>query len=332
METIKLGIIGAGNVVREYHLPDFLKVKDVKIEALCDVDIKKAKKLVKLYKLNTTKVFSDYKNLIELDLDAVSIATPNYLHCKMAIDALNSGKDVLVEKPMAISMREADRMISTSQKNKRILMVNQKSRFTPETEAIRKIIRDGTLGNILNIGMVTSHKGPNAKWFFQKKYSGGGCTIDLGIHAVDSIRYTVNTEAKEVVCFAFTMRKNIDVEDNSFLIIKFNDNTFATVESSWCRNPGEYSIIINCEKGSLRIGPYTGYKIIMGRNKSRMSRVLNIPAKSKYGNLYEYFIKCIRTREKPITSGEVVQKSLEIVLAAIKSARTGKIIRLPTGR
>ncbi len=331
---VKIGMIGCGMIAQRAHLPAFAECENVAIMALCDINKKTLKAVGAKY--SSSALYTDYKQLLkEACVDAVSIATPNYLHAPMTIAAARVKKHVLVEKPMATTMKELDRMVAAAKNNGVILMVEQPRRFQPAFQIARKIMASGMLGKLYSIRGRLGHGGPEkwsptGKWFFRRRQAGGGTGLDLGIHVLDTIRFIVERPVVEVMGMtAQVAKKNTDVEDNMVVILRFADGALGQVEAAWTQLPPGDCYDVYCEKGNLFI---VKGKVTVKLNSPAGSFQPQVPDKSEYGNPYQYFADCVERGEKPFIDGAEGAKSTEVILAAFLSQKTGKRVKLPLAR
>ncbi len=338
MKKVKVGIIGAGKIAERLHLPQYSEFKKVEVVAICDINKSKAERLAKIYKIQ--KIYTDYRKMIkEANIDAVSICTPNYLHAEMTIFAANNKKHVLVEKPMALSIAEMKQMIYACKKNNVVLMVEQTQRFDPAHEVLKEVIDSKILGKIATVRGKLGHSGPefwsdDSPWFFDKRKSGGGVSVDVGIHILDLIRFVLgNSEIESVSAkIANLIKKKIKLEDTINAVIKFKNGIMGIFEASWSTSPYEVRVEVcgshgkaivqqaNADTQRLRvwtIDPKNPYNTIKEHK-------YKIPEKSKNISPCAHFINCILNKQKPIIDGNEGMKSMAVILAALKSAKTGK--------
>ncbi|MDI6783036.1 MAG: Gfo/Idh/MocA family oxidoreductase [bacterium] len=335
---VKIGIIGCGAIVQKVQLPKFKLCKEAEVVAVADNNEKLAKQVAAEF--GVPEHYADWQELIKRkDIDAVSIATPNYLHAPMSIAACNAKKHVLVEKPITVSMKDADEMIATAKKNKVYLMVEQVHRFIPHHETAHELLQSGIIGKVTTIRGYFGHKGPEfwsptGKWFFSKTEAVGGAMADLGIHAIDTIRYILGKEVKQVAAFVGALEKKIEIEDNGVCIMQFDDGTFGTLAASWTYKPGSMQYTFYGTKGTMWVGAGLKYdKPIVIETTEPVGILLpDIPAESKLGTPYQYFIDCIIKNEEPFVDGEEGAKSLEIILAAYQSSKEKRFVDLPLPR
>ncbi len=337
MKKIKIGIIGAGKIAERLHLPSYKETKKAEVIAICDVIRNKAERLAKMF--NIPNIYTDYKQMIkEGGIDAVSICTPNYLHCEMTVFAANNKKHVLVEKPMALSIKEMKKMINVCKKNNVILMVEQTQRFDPAHEVFRDLVQSGVLGKIIAVRGKLGHSGPEfwsdeSPWFFDKKKSGGGATMDVGIHILDLIRFITGKDIDSVSSIMSNLvKKKLKLEDNVASVIKFKDGTMGIFETSWTTSPYEVTVQVYGEKGKAIVSQANydpqrirAWKVDPKNPYNTVEEIkVKIPKKSRHINPCVYFVNCILKNQKPFIDGVEGMKSMAVILAAIKSAKTGK--------
>jgi len=343
--TVKVGIIGCGKITERASVPNLLNYKKkCKIVCLCDSVKEQAQGIAEKFDLNDVDIVSDYRKLLKRkDIDAVFVNIPNSLHEAVAVDAAKAGKHILVEKPMAVSANAARKMVTASKKAKKILMIEQTQRFDPLHQAAKKFLDTGALGKLHMIKGKLGHASPkywmggNPKWFNNRKYSGGGAIIDVGIHILDLLRWLSGKEVAEVCANVGTIEKRFNVDDNGSVLLRFKDGAFGQFDASWTCRPYEVSTWFYGEKGCLRT--FMGAeKVIVAHlatagksqdpNCLRKNVYPKVKAGSGWGNAVHHFIDCILQGKKPFTSGEEGVKSLSVVLAAYESAKKGRWVKV----
>lgn len=343
MKMLKVAVIGCGSIARLRHLLEYKANKQVDIVAVCDIVEERAEEMAELY---GAKAYTNYKAVIKLaDIDAISVCLPNYLHAPVSIDALNSGKHVLCEKPMATSTEEAEAMISAAKTNGKKLMVAHNQRFVSSHQAAKKIMDSGKLGKIYSFKTTFGHGGPEGwsidgaeSWFFNKEQAFIGAMGDLGVHKADLMRYLVG-EFAEVGSFIETNAKqNTEVDDNAVCILRTESGIIGTLSASWAYAPSsDNSTIIYGENGILRLEADPEYSLIEEyRNGDVINHKLGkIQSNDEGGqtntHVIDHFVECIVENKEPLISGEEGMKSLQVILAALKSQETKQIISLNKG-
>lgn len=191
MKKYKYGIIGVGNIGMTKHLPGYAQLNDdIVISAACDID--ETKLNVAAEKYNIPNIYTDYHKLLDQnDLDFVSICLPNYLHAPVAIEAMEKGKHVHCEKPMALNYEQAKLMYAKHVSTKKQLMIGLNNRFTAESQYIKRFIESGGMGEVYyaKCGWCRRAGAGAYGWFTDKELSGGGPLIDLGVHFIDLVMY-----------------------------------------------------------------------------------------------------------------------------------------------
>jgi predicted dehydrogenase len=182
------------------------------------------------------RVTTDWRSLAaDPGVDAVVIGTPNALHAAQAIAFLEAGKHVLVEKPMATSVAEADAMVAAARRGRARLMVAHCWRFHPDVRALRARVEAGELGEIVKTRGYGAHArwGPSG-WFTDPELAGGGALLDMGVHAIDTTRYLLGDPRPVRVCAAIGARyRDAAVDDDAVLLIGWSNHTNSVVESGW---------------------------------------------------------------------------------------------------
>ena len=189
MDTLRIGIIGVG-WPGQRHIEGYQKHPNAEIVALSDVNTEAAAKVKAEYDVNGASIYNDYRELLsDNDIDAVSICTPNFLHAPMAIDALDAGKHVLIEKPLAHTLADGERLAAkVAEHPNQAFMIAFNNRYRPDSLVLKEAIPGGVLGRIYyaKTGWLRGAAEFTLRgWFTQRERSGGGPLIDLGVHMLD---------------------------------------------------------------------------------------------------------------------------------------------------
>ena len=185
-EKIRIGIIGCG--VGRFHARQYASMADVELVALAGLDQDRCQEIARQH--NIPRLYRDYSELIaQPDVDAVSVCVPNHLHAPVTLAALEAGKHVLVEKPLATTVTDGEAMAQAAARTGRVLMVAFNYRFRTDSQALKRHVEAGKLGEIyfVHTGWLRDQGIPAGAegWFGDKARSGGGCLIDLGVHMLD---------------------------------------------------------------------------------------------------------------------------------------------------
>ena len=245
----RVGVIGTGGIFRGVHVPAWKNIPDAEIVAVADVDTDRASTLAR--ELGIEHVFADYRELVKLDLDAVDVCTPNGVHTSAVLAALNAGKHVICEKPLATTVADVRRMGRLADKKKLKLMTAQHQRFTSSAMAIHKWAEAGHLGEVYHARVRAMRRAwlPGRPGFIDRKLSGGGPCMDIGVHALDCAMWImgfpkpvrVSGTAKVNFAKGTTIpgmwgewdRKMFNVEDFAAGFVHFENGATMTLEASW---------------------------------------------------------------------------------------------------
>lgn len=351
---IKVGVIGVGGISQVAHIPNFQKIEDVKIQAICDINEEKLKFVAE--KFNIPKKFIEWEKMLDEDIDAVVICSPNSYHAIQSIKAMEKGKHVLCEKPICLTLNEAAEIFKTVEKTKKIFMGAFPRRFLGETLVLKKLIEKGFFGEIyyLKASYLRRRGIPGlGTWFTNKKLAGGGPIMDVGVHMIDMVLYLAGlTEPKLIIGATFEKFKDkaidgawppvetrigdkqegkMEVEDLGCGFVKFLNGEVLVVEASWAGN-SETGL-----KASL-FGTKAGAQIpdpLNNQNPIRIYSEVNgfitdltpeVPKLDAYFQEAKHFIDCIRENKQPITKREEIIAVVKIIEGIYKSAETGKAV------
>ncbi|GAE35274.1 Gfo/Idh/MocA family protein [Halalkalibacter akibai] len=340
MSKIKVGVIGCGSIAKHRHLPEYANNNKVEIVAVCDINEERVNEFAELY---NAKAYTSYEELLRVsDIDAVSVCTPNYLHAPISIAALQAGKHVLCEKPMATSQVEAENMIKAAKENNKKLMIAHNQRFVPSHQKARQLIENGEVGKIYSFRTAFGHGGPERwsadgadSWFFRKEEAFIGAMGDLGVHKTDLLRFILGEEFVEVGAFIETSAKaNADVDDTAVCVLKSESGIIGTLAASWSYQKEDNSTIIYGEKAILRIEDDPTNSLVVQYKTGEIVKYelggiqTNESGGQTNTQVIDQFVTSIVEDIEPVISGEEGMKSLQVVLAALESNETKRITSL----
>jgi len=339
MRVLNVGVIGCGAIADLIHLPAYREIPEANVIAVCDVNKRRAMETARKYHIKTW--YADYEKLLERkDIEAVSICTPNFLHCEQAVRAAGAGKHVLLEKPMAITLKECDSIINACQRAHVKLMVGHNERFNPVYEKIKKIVDSGCIGRIFQIRLHVSYSGyaewPSVtEWFFDPSKCGGGCLIDAGVHHLDVIRWLVG-DVISVFAIVGSLKRG-RAEDMAMVMLTFKD-AIGEFDVNWNYSGLEQSTEILGREGGVFFrrpeSPISIYREKQASTVLKGSISPELPVEMAETIAYQkkkikHFVNAILLGEEPLITGRDGRATVEIVLAAYKSAKTGNIVKLP---
>ncbi|GFN30870.1 Gfo/Idh/MocA family protein [Paenibacillus xylaniclasticus] len=336
-QLLRVAVIGCGAIAVRRHIPEYANNPNVKLVAFADPVIERAQELANQY---NAKAYSDYEQLLaEVEVDAVSVCTPNYLHAPATIAAAKAGAHVLVEKPMATSRQEALDMIEAAKANGVMLMVGHNQRLMPPHVKAKEVLQSGRLGKVISFRTSFGHPGPEGwsidgrnSWFFRKEEAVMGAMGDLGVHKSDLIRWLLDDEVADVAAFVGTLHKeDTAVDDNATCILRMKSGAIGTLVASWTYYRGEdNSTILWCENGVLKIGTDPERQVIVelrdGTSESIEAGAISTNEKQLPSFVIDEFVNCIIHNQAPSISGEEGLRSLQVILAAFESQETGRVV------
>ncbi|MCE5198801.1 MAG: Gfo/Idh/MocA family oxidoreductase [Armatimonadota bacterium] len=341
MRTINVGVIGTGGIASNQHMPALQKQPDIKIMAVCDTNEESAKRAAERF--SVPHIFTDYKKLLEMDeIEAVHICTPNFMHAQPAIDALNAGKHVIVEKPLARSAVEGAPMVDAARKNKKKFMVAQNVRFGSDIQALKRYIDAGDLGDIYfgRVWALRRRGVPSWGVFTDKEKQGGGPLIDIGVHVLDLTLYLMG-HPKPISASgqAFTKLgntpghvgaygpwnwQNYTVEDYAAGFVRLDNGASLIIESSFAANIAED--VMRSSLLGTKGGAETHPVRIFGEEKEMVYDLTPkyLPNVSSYEVEIRGFYDAILNDTEPPVTGEQALNVMKILDAIYKSSEEGK--------
>jgi predicted dehydrogenase len=343
-DQVRVGIIGVG--IGATHARGYSKLPNVEIAALCDLNTERAEKLAGEY--GVTKIYSDYNTMLaEEKLDAVSVCTPNALHAPVAIAALQAGCHVLCEKPLSISAAEGKRIVEAARKAKGKFMIGMNNRFRGDSQALKKYVEDGELGDIYyaKCGWIRRNGIPGmGSWFTQKGMAGGGPLIDIGVHALDLTLYLMGNP-KPISVFGSTYAKfgpfgkgqggwgvpvkggSYDVEDLAAAQVRFANGATLVLEASWaqhCAGDKLYNELYG-DKGGATLEPFRIYTEKYGRP---IDVTPQYPTVNGHEAEVAHFIDCIVEDKQPLATAEQALDVMKILDGIYESSKTAQSVSL----
>lgn len=325
MDRIKVAVIGCGTVAGYGHLPAIAESDILELAGVADSKLEKAMSAGKKYGV---PYYINYEDLLRVgDIDAVIIATPTPTHAEIAIKAFNYGKHVFCEKPMAMSLEEADEMMAAASNAGKVLMIGFIRRFVDKYKVIRNIICSGELGEVKYIKQVSSWSGPI--WAGRERYEwminkGGGPLIDEGVHEADTLRWFTGSEAEKVYAEGLYFAENIRYPDHVNVLVKMKNGVLGVFELSWVYKTSIDTIEVVGTKATL-IAKGDEIKIWVDGTE----KVIKASSERVFRRELEEFARSIIEERTPLVTGEDGKKALEIVLAAHRSMLSGEPIKLP---
>jgi len=299
----RIGIIGTGQIAQRGHLPGLLADGRCEVVAISARNPERLQKVAGSFGISA--YYTDWREMLALErLDAATIATPPIHHREMAVEAMEHGLDVLIEKPLATSINDAQEIVETAQKTGRIAMVEQSLRYNPAFRKSCELVKSGAIGKIKRIHGAMLHSGPKgwapeSNWFFDPKIAGGGVILDSGVHIVDIIRYITQANFADLngeLVYSY----NSQIEEEASLTGWLQGDIQVAIELSWHVNPSQVSVNLYGTEGNLHVDIKSAQPIkIFYRNGD-----ISIPLVQSdwYGNVWKHFVEVCENREEPVSS------------------------------
>lgn len=353
MKIFNIAVIGCGRISYKGIEAIINNKECLTLTATCDpveerAVAKKNEYLSQVNRADEVKVYTDYKEMVEKEsIDIVYIATESGYHPKIAIDCMNKGINVIVEKPMALSTTDAEEMIATAKKNRVKLCVSHQNRFNKAVQKLRGEVEAGSFGKMINgTARILWNRGMD--YYNQAPWRGtyeldGGTLMNQCIHNIDLLQWMINSEVDTVYAQCDTFLRQIEGEDFGAIIIRFKNGAVGVIEGSACVYPKnlEETLSIFGEKAAVCIGGIAVNKIetwrIEGSNETeeQVFAAHNDNPDNVYGSghtlLFKDMVEAIVNDREPLISGEEGIKPLRIILAAYKSSATGMPVKFPMG-
>lgn len=341
---MKYAIIGCGRIAR-FHIMAALE-NELEIVALCDLNVSKAKKYIYDYNLSpNTKVYDDYKKMIkEEKLDFVSIATESDKHAPLAIYIINQGINVLIEKPIALSMKEANAIVEAAREKNVKVEVCHQNRFNPAVQNLRNAIEQGRFGTITH-GSVHIRWNRDSKYYARGDWRGtwehdGGTLMNQCIHGIDMLLWMMGGNVKSVYGEIRNLNHSyIEGEDLGMAVITFDNGAVATIEGTTNTyiEAEEACLCVYGVNGAVKIGGATINCIekwtFENKESSDSEKLINESVTNVYGNshprIFKDLIDSIEKKCEPYVTADDGKKAMSVILAIYKSCKEHKVIDFP---
>ena len=254
MKKLRVGVVGCGGIANGKHLPAMKRNGNFEIVAFCDLIEERAQKAKKEYGTEDARVYTDYTELLKEDVEAVYVLTPNSAHAPVSIAAMEAGKNVMCEKPMAKTYAEAKAMVEAAERTGKILTIGYQNRYRSDSAYLKSACENDELGEIYYAKAHAIRRRAVPTWgvFLDEEKQGGGPLIDIGTHALDLTLWMMDNYEPEMV-MGSVYRKLADqkntgnawgdwdpeiftVEDSAFGFVRMKNGATIVLESSWALN------------------------------------------------------------------------------------------------
>jgi myo-inositol 2-dehydrogenase / D-chiro-inositol 1-dehydrogenase len=342
---VRVGIIGSQFQADCHAAAIGMIEEDMSVVAVASPTAAHAQAFADRYKVS--KIYDDYKELArDPQVEAITITAPNALHCEMTVTMAQAGKHVICEKPLCVTLDEADRMIAACRSNGVLLLYAESLLFTPKYVKAKEMADSGAFGRVHLIKQSEKHFGPHAEWFWDVKRAGGGALLDLGSHGI-GFSYWFLGRPKILSAYShlgtYVHGDKTKLDDEAVTIIEFEGNAIAVIENSWARRGGmDDRIEVYGEGGltmaNLQMGnalpTYSEYGYGYAVEKAPTTKGWSHPVFQELWNYgfpqeMRHFARAIRGLETPLFTGEDGKIVLEAIYAGYASAGLGHKVTLP---
>jgi predicted dehydrogenase len=350
METVRVGLVGSG-FISAIHAEALRRVPGAALVAVASPTPGHAERFAAEHAI--PHHHTDDRALYDRsDIDLVVLGLPNDLHCESAVCAASAGKHVVVEKPMALSLAECDRMIAACAQAGVMLGYAEELCFAPKYTRLKALVDEGALGRIHLVKQSEKHDGPHSEWFYNTVRSGGGVTMDMGCHAIEFFRWMLGQGqggAKARITGAYAQMgtyvhgNKTNGDDEAVLVLDFEGGAVGLAEESWTKPGGmdDRAEVFGSEGqayadllhgNALRTYSQRGYGYAV--EKAGATQGWSFPVFEEiwnYGFVHEmeHFVACVREGKSPAESGHDGRAVLEAICALYASAGQKRRIALP---
>ena len=342
---INIGIIGCGKIAQKRHIPEYLENVDATLVGFYDLNQARAKEISETFGGTAFDSIEDL--LADPSIDAVSVCTANHTHAAITIQALQAGKHVLCEKPMATTLEDCQAMVDAANKAGKVLVIGQNQRLTKTHKKARELIRNGEIGQIIGFRTTFGHGGPETwsidpgknTWFFDKNIAVMGAMADLGIHKTDLLLFLTDQKIVETTAHLTTIDKRgadgelIKVDDTAICVYQLENGAIGTMTASWTfYGPEDNTTIIYGTKGIMRLyeDPQFSIQLFLKGGEKIYHEIDTIQTNENQtsSGVIDAFVESVITGQGGELAAEKVLESMKVIFASIESSQTGKTTKV----
>jgi predicted dehydrogenase len=334
-KTVRIGLVGAGAAAQINHIPALRKTEGLELAAIVDRDPEKAQQVAQRFGI--PRALERLDDLLEDEtIDVVDLCTPNYLHQPMAVAALEAGKHVLCERPLARSAQEAAAMVKAARKADRLCLCAVQHRFRPDAQLLRKFVEKGDLGAIFHAkaGWLRQRTTWDSDaWRRTKRESGGGVVLDLGFQMLDLALWVLGQPKVESVTASVHRSRKGEVEDSATAFFRLAGGSALTLELTWGLLMEKDFAYLNLfgSGGAALLNPFRLHKGMHGELVNVTPATLET-AKNQYKVSVDaqiaHLADVLRKGAKPLGTAEEILPVMELMDAVYRSAEQGREVRL----
>ena len=297
------------------HIRTYRQMPGVELVGIADINPQILSQLEKQY---STQGFTDYKELLKQDLDAVSIAVPTTLHKKVSLDVIASNTNLLIEKPIADTIANAGSIVAAAHRENLTLVVGHIERYNPAVGRMKKVIDSGELGKVVSISCC--RVGP-----YNPRIRDVGVILDIGVHDIDIISYFYNRSVSEVYTIAGRVAHSY--EDYASILLRFDDSKAGVIETNWLTPHKARKFTVIGTEG-VGYGDYIAQTVFI--HDKDWVKEAKVEKKEPLRCELEGFISACHGDKEPLASGEDGVQALCVAMAAIESYQTNRSVKIST--
>jgi predicted dehydrogenase len=330
---LRVGVLGTGAIAQIVHLPLLVDLPGARVEGVCDIDHNKAAALAG--RLGVPRIFADDRDMLESDdIDAVVICSPNHLHQRQVVAALEAGKHVLVERPLALDARGAEAAVRAAEKSERTLVVAYNNRYRQDIVGVKSFVTAGELGEVFSIHGTWFNKKVRLRrptWRHLKETSGGGAFMDLGVQVLDLSLWLLDYPKVDRVTAHMHPGEDMEVEDSASVLIGLESGAIISVQVTWSllAERDRHHIRLFGTAGSATTHPLQVFKEmehgILNATPQVAPGVEN-PYTASYREELRHFVAAAMGTPSPPPHEQI--ELMRVVSAVYESAEKGREVRL----
>ena len=346
---IHIGIIGCGKIAQVRHIPEYAANPDAELTGYFNPKRFRAEEMAAKY---GGKVYDTAEELLaDPAIDAVSICAANYAHAELTVKALQAGKHVLCEKPMATTIEDCEAMLAAAKDSGKYLMIAHNQRLTKAHLEAKRLLDEGLIGKIISFRTTFGHGGPETwsispgkdVWFFDKKRAAMGAMADLGVHKTDLIHFLTGQRVVRTTAKLATLDKRgadgelIAVDDNAWCIYELSGGAMGTMTASWTFYGAEdNSTVLYGTKGIMRIYDDPAHSIVVrladGTKQTYDVEKIQTNDDQTASGVIDLWVDCLKNGRAPEIDGASAIAAMRAVFASIRSSETGQAVEIPENR
>jgi predicted dehydrogenase len=334
LRKIKVAFGGVAHFHSESYARAIRELPDASISAVYDQEEKRGRRFARQYGI---KYFSNFDSLLSTDIDAVVITSETAEHHDLARKAARAGKNILCEKPIAINVKQATSMIKTAQEHKIVFQMCHVMRFHSTSILVKSFLDEGRIGELraaVGTNKLKSSLPLSARWFTNRRLSGGGAVIDHSVHLTDLITWFSGSRVKEVYTeIGRNLNTKLKVEDNFLTTLTLEDGVVAHIDGSWSFSEGypswgDFKLDLTGTEGFVQLNAFEQNLSYSGMKPPTDKLSLQYYGCDADKEMVASFIKCVASNLTPVAIGSDGLEALKVAIASYESARKGAVVRI----